>query len=643
MAARQAQVDALATPSTATATTARRPSTSSTTVTAPEERIEFECYRGQKINNNDDSQESDGGKKSLESTSSNELESSLDDIEFIDGGSSDNDGFAEAVSCTTTEDETDNDEELWSEFSQVLENTLAKGSTCSSDDISEQQAVKWIDIFNRRASLLKQQSTPQTPDSVYFTPKQRRSDETPIREFFTPATPVRPRLSQTRMKSFESPDADETLKFDSDSHSTLPSSSAGTYTTIISTSDDYTSKKPSIFDSMPSMQRATLSLGSRHRSRSPPPPIPAHVSPPRSFDTTPKRPLGMMAKLYNNSIPENSTAASKIGASESQKEANIINKMKKLRMRTNERRATVGIDFGTNQSLLEEAKEREKEIQKREKVFEEKKQQQNAINSGTTTTIEILDNTTSTSKPIFYTPTDSKPSNGKHQTRYSDPDKRKERRLRSRTTGIQKDHLQEAMKKISPALVASPKNIKKVQKQAEKILKRQECERQRTAQDVQRGLDETENRIAEVQTVGKELETALIKDPKNNWLLENWLLYVQELRQLKLREDDLNRRVKEISISDEYHKLRGQLNEIQQDLQPGEIGPNILIEKEIMNKIVAVLDEHQKIRDEMDQSMRHSRKTVFDIQKILNEKNYNFSNFDPIFTSNFTPTFDIFC
>lgn len=62
-----------------------------------------------------------------------------------------------------------------------------------------------------------------------------------------------------------------------------------------------------------------------------------------------------------------------------------------------------------------------------------------------------------------------------------------------------------------------------------------------------------------------------------------------------------------------------------------------------MNKIVKVLDEHQKIRDEMDASMRHSRKTVFDIQKILSDKYHNFSNFDPIFTSSFPPKLDIFC
>ena len=328
-------------------------------------------------------------------------------------------------------------------------------------------------------------------------------------------------------------------------------------------------------------------------------------------------------------------------------------------MRT-ERRATVAIDLGKT-SLMEETQEREREIEAREKLFEEKKQQQSSINSGTTTTIEILDNTgvrlAFLSSPDVEAP---KTSSGGNRVRYSDPDKRKERRLRAKTTGIQKEYLQEAMKKISPVIAASPKNIRRVQKQAEKILKRQEWERQRTAQDVQRGLDETENRITEVYTVGKELETALMKDPKNNWLLENWLLYVQELRQLKLREDDLNRRVKEISISEEYHKLRGQLTEIQHESDPVELGPNILvsscpplpmqlimqifqIEKEIMNKIVKILDEHQKIREEMDASMRHSRKTVFDIQKILSDRFNNFSNFDPIFSSNLPPKLDMFC
>ena len=259
MAARQAQIDSMAmTPSTAPP--------SVTPVTHPQERVEFECHRGQKINNNDDSLESDGSKKSLESRSSNEMESSLDDeaIEFIDAcqGSSSSDHDSARASCTSTEDELD-EEELWSEFSQVLENTLAKGVNCSSNDISEQQAVKWIEVFNRRASLLKQGS-PQTPESVYFTPKTRRSDETP-RQFFTPATSQRPRLSQTRMKSFETPDGDETLKYNDANHQTIPSSSTtGTYTTIISTSDEYdtasTTSKSTIFDSMPSMKRATLGI-----------------------------------------------------------------------------------------------------------------------------------------------------------------------------------------------------------------------------------------------------------------------------------------------------------------------------------------------------------------------------------------------
>ena len=131
-------------------------------------------------------------------------------------------------------------------------------------------------------------------------------------------------------------------------------------------------------------------------------------------------------------------------------------------------------------------------------------------------------------------------------------------------------------------------------------------------------------------------------DPTNAWLLENWLLYVQELRQLKLREEDLNRRVREISISDEYHKLKAQLSEIQTDIVPGELGPNIEEESKIMSKIVRVLEEHQKIRKEMDENIRQSRKTVFDIKKLLDDRNHSFENFESIF-ANPLPKFDLFC
>lgn len=111
---------------------------------------------------------------------------------------------------------------------------------------------------------------------------------------------------------------------------------------------------------------------------------------------------------------------------------------------------------------------------------------------------------------------------------------------------------------------------------------------------------------------------------------------------MKLREEDLNRRVREISISDEYHKLKAQLSEIQTDIVPGELGPNIEEESKIMSKIVRVLEEHQKIRKEMDENIRQSRKTVFDIKKLLDDRNHSFENFESIF-ANPLPKFDLFC
>lgn len=126
-------------------------------------------------------------------------------------------------------------------------------------------------------------------------------------------------------------------------------------------------------------------------------------------------------------------------------------------------------------------------------------------------------------------------------------------------------------------------------------------------------------------------------------MLENWLLYVQELRQLKLREEDLHRRVKEISISEEYHKYKAQLVELQADMIPGEICSNLDKEQELLSKIVKILDDHKKIRKEMDENMKQSRKTIFDVKKLLDERGNDFNSFKPIFTNSYSLNFDLFC
>lgn len=52
-------------------------------------------------------------------------------------------------------------------------------------------------------------------------------------------------------------------------------------------------------------------------------------------------------------------------------------------------------------------------------------------------------------------------------------------------------------------------------------------------------------------------------DAENLWILEQWLLYVQEMVQLKQREEELKLRVSEFEVNEEYKSLRVQLREVQ--------------------------------------------------------------------------------
>lgn len=118
-------------------------------------------------------------------------------------------------------------------------------------------------------------------------------------------------------------------------------------------------------------------------------------------------------------------------------------------------------------------------------------------------------------------------------------------------------------------------------------------------------------------------------------------MYVQELKQLKLLEQDLHLRVREISISEEYHKLKAQLTEIQTDIIPdGELTKDANLEKNLMNRILKLLEEHQQVRREMDDANKKTKNTVFDVKKVLEMKMNNFNNFYPIFTSQKLPNFD---
>ncbi|VDN43615.1 unnamed protein product [Gongylonema pulchrum] len=103
----------------------------------------------------------------------------------------------------------------------------------------------------------------------------------------------------------------------------------------------------------------------------------------------------------------------------------------------------------------------------------------------------------------------------------------------------------------------------KFQKLAEKILRQKEQDRSRAAQHLQRELEEIEVRKSEVEAVAGDLEKRLRIDAENVWILEQWLLYVEEMNQLKQRENELKLQVREFEVNEEYRNLQQKLKEIQ--------------------------------------------------------------------------------
>lgn len=52
-----------------------------------------------------------------------------------------------------------------------------------------------------------------------------------------------------------------------------------------------------------------------------------------------------------------------------------------------------------------------------------------------------------------------------------------------------------------------------------------------------------------------------------------------------------------------------------------------------MEKIIKVLNEHHRIKDEMEEFSNSAQKTGFDIQRILISHGRTFLNFEPVFSS----------
>uniref|UniRef100_A0A9J2Q5I8 BMERB domain-containing protein n=1 Tax=Ascaris lumbricoides TaxID=6252 RepID=A0A9J2Q5I8_ASCLU len=184
----------------------------------------------------------------------------------------------------------------------------------------------------------------------------------------------------------------------------------------------------------------------------------------------------------------------------------------------------------------------------------------------------------------------------------------------------------------SSPLSLNEKNIRRIQKRAGKIVQQKEQERVRTAQDIQRALQETEIRKAEVNAVGADLERRLKDDSENRWVLEQWLLYVHEMDQLKLREADLLRRVGEMEAVDEYKRLQKQLNELQKADSGIERGGSGHTEKDLLKRMLAAIEKRDAIHRQMEKAnIRTTRSSFSDPQTLLAEKGASYRNFEPVF------------
>ncbi|MCP9261929.1 Protein-methionine sulfoxide oxidase MICAL3 [Dirofilaria immitis] len=180
--------------------------------------------------------------------------------------------------------------------------------------------------------------------------------------------------------------------------------------------------------------------------------------------------------------------------------------------------------------------------------------------------------------------------------------------------------------KLSPTLLTT-KDIRRVQKLAEKILHQKEQERISAAQDMQRELEEIDVRKLEVKAVAGDLERRLRDDAENLWILEQWLLYVQEMAQLKQREEELKLRVFEFEVNEEYKSLQLELKKVQNIGAGVLLDSNCQAEKSIMKKALAILE----MRDAIQKQLKGLAAKVPEPAAIIELKGASYRNFKPIF------------
>ncbi|EJD74298.1 LIM domain-containing protein [Loa loa] len=185
--------------------------------------------------------------------------------------------------------------------------------------------------------------------------------------------------------------------------------------------------------------------------------------------------------------------------------------------------------------------------------------------------------------------------------------------------------------KLSPTLFTK-KDIRRVQKLAGKILKQKEQECISAAQDLQRELVEIDVRKLEVEAVAGDLERRLCDDAENLWILEQWLLYVQEMIQLKQREEELKLRVSEFEVNEKYKSLQLQLKEAQNSDTGVLLASDSQAEKSILKKTLAVLEMRDAIQKQLKVIRERAwKQKVPEPSTLIGLKGASYRNFKPVF------------
>ncbi|VDK67567.1 unnamed protein product [Litomosoides sigmodontis] len=185
--------------------------------------------------------------------------------------------------------------------------------------------------------------------------------------------------------------------------------------------------------------------------------------------------------------------------------------------------------------------------------------------------------------------------------------------------------------KLSPT-VFTKKDIRRVQKLAEKILRQKEQERVSAAQDLQRELEEIDVRKSEVEAVAGDLERRLRDDAENLWILEQWLLYVQEMMQLRQREEELKLLVSEFEVNEEYKNLQLQLKDVQNANTGILIASDSEAEKSILKKTLAVLETRDTIQNRLKIVRERTwKQEVPEPSALIELKGASYYNFKPVF------------